>query len=109
MVGSDDANNQLKGKHVMRQYDLECRYDNRASFYGKAKVIEDSFGNLILQSYETRVASIGDRSKLGGKRWPVVFGTYSVTTLRHIKEFLLQNDFKAENSKQIMADYGTIL
>lgn len=35
-----------------------------------------------------------------------VYGTYSQTTLRHIKEFLSQNGFVANNSKQIMADYG---
>jgi hypothetical protein len=37
-----------------------------------------------------------------------VFGTYSQTTLRHIKEFLLQHGFRADNSKQIMADYGKV-
>ena len=34
-----------------------------------------------------------------------VFGLYSVTTLRHIKEFLKQNGFKAETKAQIAKDY----
>lgn len=90
----------------MREYELTTKYDSRASFYGKARVTEtirnSNTGNhntLVLTSYTTDVATIVD-----GKA--KVFGTYSQTTLRHIKEFLLQNGFKAENSKQIMADYG---
>jgi hypothetical protein len=77
---------------------LAPQYDSRKSFYGKAKVREEN-GAMILTSYTTDVAKIEN-----GKA--VVYGTYSPTTLRHIKEFLRQNGFKAENSKQIMADYG---
>lgn len=83
----------------MQQYDLIPEYDSRASFYGKARVSVNEHGDRILISYTTKVAAIAD-----GKA--KVYGTYSVTTLRHIKEFLLQNGFKADNSKQIMADYG---
>lgn len=79
-------------------YALPTRYDSRKSFYGKAKV-EVSDGKQALYSYGTKVAEIEN----GKAR---VYGTYSPTTLRHIKEFLLQNSFKAENSKQIMKDYG---
>ncbi len=82
----------------MQAYELSTKYDSRASFYGKARVeIEDTTKQLF--SYNTHVASIKD-----GK--PMVFGTYSQTTLRHIKEFLQQNGFKADNNKQIMANYG---
>lgn len=77
---------------------LKPSYDSRKSFYGKAVVTSDD-GNKILRSYNTDVAEIKN-----GKAY--VYGTYSQTTLRHIKEFLLQNGFKAENSKQIMKDYG---
>jgi len=80
-------------------YALPTRYDSRKSFYGKAKV-EVSDGKQALYSYGTKVAEIEN----GKAR---VYGTYSPTTLRHIKEFLLQNSFKAENSKQIMKDYGS--
>lgn len=80
-------------------YALKTQHDSRKSFGGKAKV-EVSDGKQILYSYGTKVAEIEN----GKAR---VYGTYSPTTLRHIKEFLLQNSFKAENSKQIMKDYGS--
>lgn len=81
-------------------YDLNPQYDNRQSFYGKAKVdTGDKNDQNKLYSYNTLVAEIKN-----GK--PVVYGTYSQTTLRHIKDWLKQNGFKAENSKQILNDYG---
>ena len=78
--------------------ELSTRYDSRKSFYHKARVRNEN-GKTILTSYQTDVAYIEN-----GKAH--VKGTYSSTTLRHIKEFLLQNGFKADNSKQIMNDYG---
>lgn len=81
-------------------YGLEPRYDSRKSFYGKAQVDTGDKGDKNkLYSYNTLVAEIKD-----GK--PVVYGTYSATTLRHIKDWLKQNGFRADTSKQIMADYG---
>lgn len=81
-------------------YGLEPRYDSRKSFYGKAQVDTGDKGDKNkLYSYGTLVAEIKD-----GK--PVVYGTYSATTLRHIKDWLKQNGFKAETSRQILADYG---
>ena len=77
--------------------ELKPQYDNRASFYGKALVIDDG-EKTTLRSYSTNVAEIRD-----GK--VTVFGTYSMTTLRHIKDFLQQNGFTAENKKQIEEDY----
>lgn len=81
-------------------YGLEPRYDSRKSFYGKAQVDTGDNGDKNkLYSYGTLVAEMKD-----GK--PVVYGTYSQTTLRHIKDWLKQNGFKAETSRQILADYG---
>lgn len=81
-------------------YALEPRYDARKSFYGKAHVdTGDNNDKNKLYSYDTLVAEIKD-----GK--PVVYGTYSATTLRHIKDWLKQNGFRADTSKQIVADYG---
>jgi len=89
----------------MQNYDLQAKYDSRNSFYGKAKVTD--YGHkLVLTSYATDVAVIDSASNDGILDRATVRGTYSQTTLRHIKEFLKQNGFKAENSKQIMADYG---
>ena len=76
---------------------LRAVYDSRKEFYGKAKTFSED-GALVLRSYSTDVAFIKDGSAY-------VRGTYSNTTLRHIKEFLIQNGFKAETSKQIVKDY----
>ena len=81
----------------LKYTDLEPRFDARKSFYRKAQVISIING-LQLQSYTTIVANI-----INGKA--TVFGSYSDTTLRHIKEFLKQNGFKAETKKQILEDY----
>lgn len=78
-------------------YELQTQNDSRISFYGKATVIVEG-EKKQLRSYSTIVAEIN-------KGEPSVFGTYSNTTLRHIKEFLKQNNFKAESKKQIEEDY----
>lgn len=91
----------------MQVYDLSTRYDSRASFYGKARVEVNDDGVMHLISYTTHVATIFPDNSTG-RQEPAraeVYGTYSQTTLRHIKEFLLQNGFTANNSKQILADY----
>ena len=82
-------------------YDLRPEYDSRKSFYNKARVNTDDPNGEKLFSYNTLVAEMK-----GGK--PVVYGTYSATTLRHIKEWLKQHGFKAESGKQIMKDYGQV-
>lgn len=85
----------------MEKYDLIPRFNSQKSFYGKAQVREGMQGDkyvIQLQSYNTIVAELSD-----GKA--TVYGTYSNTTLKHIKEFLKQKGFKADNKKQIQADY----
>ena len=74
-------------------------YDNKQSFYGKAKVIEIE-NDVFLVSYDTVVAFYNREVKI-----PKVYDTYSATTLRHIKEFLKQSGFLAESKKQIERDY----
>jgi hypothetical protein len=86
------------GRALHYDGDLNVQYDSRKSFYGKAQVRTEG-NRTILRSYSTDVAEIVD-----GK--PVVYGMYSDTTARHIKEFLKQHGFKAESGKQIMKDYG---
>lgn len=96
-IGRGKRRNKLTEAPV---YELRPQYDSRQSFYGKAQVdTGDKNDKNKLYSYDTLVAEIKD-----GK--PVVYGTYSQTTLRHIKDWLKQNGFKAENSKQIINDYG---
>ena len=78
-------------------YNLSANYDSRKSFYGKAEVLIEG-DKVMLRSYSTIVACIeGDKAE--------VYGWYSNTTGRHIKEFLLQNGFEAKNKNQIMEDY----
>jgi hypothetical protein len=86
--------------------ELKAIYDGRKSFYGKAKVREDGNG-LALISYETTVAKIITKNTNGDDITPYVIidCMYSATTLRHIKEFLKQNGFKAESKAQIIRDY----
>lgn len=74
---------------------LQARYDSRADFYKKAKIIEYN-GALYLQSYDTIVAKIEN-----GKA--IVNGWYSQTTARHINEFLYQNGFDKMTKKEMEA------
>lgn len=84
---------------------LEPRYDSRASFYGKAHV-EADYPTVRLISYTTHVASIIYTGAPDNTGKAEVYGAYSATTLRHIKEFLRQHGHKADSLKQIMEDYG---
>lgn len=99
----DEIEESCKGKKCKKKlneepiYSLEPQHDNRKSFYGKAQVEVDKDKNK-LYSYDTLVAEIKD-----GK--PVVYGTYSQTTLRHIKDWLQQNGFEASSKAQIERDY----
>ena len=74
-------------------------YDSAQSFYAKAIVVEAD-DDVYLVSYNTVVAYFNK-----DVRDVIVVDTYSATTLRHIKEFLRQNGFKAETKKQIENDY----
>lgn len=69
----------------MKVYELSAIYDNRKSFYNKARVIDHENGVIELQSYNTIVARIENGiATLNG------IGQYSVTTNRHIREFFRQ-------------------
>lgn len=62
-------------------YDLPC-YDGRKSFYGKARIIEESNGCRTLQSYNSCICAISAAGTLR-KLDPVA----TVTTRRHIRSF----------------------
>lgn len=83
----------------VKMAELYPYYDSAQSFYGKAKIFEIE-NDVFLMSYDTIVAFYNRDTKIAR-----VMDTYSVTTLRHIKEFLKQNNFKAENKAQIERDY----
>ena len=72
---------------------LQARYDSRADFYKKAKILKYN-GATYLQSYDTVVAKIENGNV-------IVNGWYSQTTARHINEFLYQNGFDKMTKKQM--------
>lgn len=63
-------------------FELPC-YDGRQSFYGKARVIEQSNGWKYLLSYDIAVAKISPN----GNFYRLWDGE-SVTTTRHVNSFL---------------------
>ena len=69
------------GINPVKVYELPAI--NQKSFYGKAKVIEDKTGDIFLQSYNTLVCYITAAGEV--KR---LWDGYSVTTLKHINDFL---------------------
>lgn len=83
--------------------ELTPMYDNHKSFYGKAIVFEIGSTIKELYSYGTLVAVMQVDAYC--EKHVFVTGTYSPTTLRHIKEFLKQEGFRADSKKQIEADY----
>ena len=84
---------------------LESRYDSRARFYGKAKVID--FGTkLSLISYNTEAAVYDKETKeLEIKESEYSEnGKYSQTTSRHIREFAAQTG--VELKKVLVGTYN---
>ena len=88
-------------KESVGKSELKCNYSNQKSFYGKAKT-EVICNDLILFSYGSKVAAIIGE---GSVKAVVYTTTPSQTSLKHIKEFLKQNGFVANNQKQILKDY----
>lgn len=78
-------------------YELVPQYDTRASFYGKAQVME-SENNLKLYSYNTLVAEI---IKEDNKTIYKYYGKFSQTTTRHQKEFFKQYGLSDKELKQL--------
>ena len=77
--------------------ELQPIYSNVKSFYKKARVLK-SDDTIQLIRYSTKVAGIKN-----GKAH--IFGWYSATTTRHIKEFLQQNGFKTGTKAQLEKMY----
>lgn len=82
-------------------YELDCQFDSRKSFYGKAIVEEvrkDNITELLLYSYNTLVAKIevcGNKTRYYG------YGKYSQTTTRHQKEFFKQYGLSDKEIKEL--------
>lgn len=76
-------------------YELKPEHTRQKSFYGKAVVVamdEDNAMCYSLFSYSTLVVwlYVGSGGAVGLKR---TWGGYSVTTLRHVNELLMQQGF----------------
>lgn len=83
-------------------YELKPRFDRAKSFYKKANVYRDDKGNLLLMSYTTIVAEIQDAIVTeDNKAKVIIHGWYSMTTARHINEFLQQNGFEKMSKKEM--------
>jgi len=91
------------------RYDLSCRYDSRASFYGKAQVEvvkNENVEDLKLYSYGTLVARI---TKVRPFITYHYFGKYSQTTTRHQKEFFKQNGLSDKQIKELFKNGELII
>ena len=89
-------------KRLEYLYKLQPQYDNAKSFYGKANVYRNDKGSIFLMSYETIVAEIKDATVTDtGEKQAIVYGWYSMTTSRHINEFLRQNGFEKMSKKEM--------
>jgi hypothetical protein len=73
--------------------ELQPIYSSNKSFYKKAWEIYDN-NTIKLLSYSTIVAEIVNNEL-------VVHGTYSNTTLRHIKEWLRQHGYAVNTKKEV--------
>lgn len=83
-------------------YELKPQFDSAKSFYHKANIYRNNKGSIFLMSYETIVAEIVDEAvSPTGQRQAIVYGWYSMTTSRHINEFLQQNGFNKMNKKEM--------
>lgn len=78
--------------------ELKVRYANVKSFYGKAHIIRDSEGIKLL-SYSTVIAEFRE-----GR--PYIYGWYSSTSTRHLKEFLQQMGFPAGSKRELVKMYN---
>ena len=83
---------------------LDCIYDSRQSFYGKAKYtlqVRGTYAIYTLYSYGTEVARVEvyeDAIKY------FYYGKYSQTTTRHQKEFFKQHNISNREMEQLFKE-----
>lgn len=79
---------------------MELQPTNQKSYYGKAIIIEYTQNVFALKSYNTIVACYNENTQE-----MEVFGTYSATTLKHIKDFIKFFDLPCGTKKFIEETY----
>lgn len=95
----DEDEEEIEGVGLVSQ--LQPKYDSRASFYGKAIIDESNDGTILtLISYNTPVATFDRITGILD-----VFGYYSSTTARHIREFAQQLGIELPKGKDIKGRY----
>lgn len=83
-------------------HELKPQFDSAKSFYRKANIYRNNKGSIFLMSYETIVAEIKDATVTDtGEKQAIVHGWYSMTTARHINEFLQQYGFDKMSKKEM--------
>lgn len=90
--------------------ELQCIYDSRQSFYGKAKTetTRTTYEQTIdLYSYDTLVASIIWNFEKGETIYEY-YDKFSQTTTRHQKEFFKQNGLNDKQIKELFSK-GTLV
>lgn len=89
-------------KQLEYLYELKPQFDSAKSFYHKANIYRNDKGSIFLMSYETIVAEIKDAIVTDtGEKQAIVYGWYSVTTARHINEFLQQYGFNKMSKERM--------
>lgn len=83
----------------MEKIELVPVFSKQKNFHGKAYIIEIS-NETNLYSYDILVAKI-----IKDCNTAEVYSIDSDSTLRHVKEFLIQAGYPVTNKKQIKKDY----
>ena len=96
----NELNNMLKVG--VEATDLQPKRTKQKSYYEKAKVIFFN-GAVNLYSYKTQVATIKN-----GEVTLYNTDLYSVTTLKHVKDFLYQNDIFVASKKDLINNFKII-
>ena len=86
-----------KPENAFKIWELMPVYSSQKSFYGKAKVMENRQGEIILISYWTEIVKI---TKEGLEP---LWINYSATTAKHLHEFLVQNGLHRYSKKEWLA------
>ena len=79
----------------MTTYELKPMYDRAKSFYGKAVVTVNDRGDAVLRSYDTDVCMI-----TASREFLRFWKGYSVTTMRHVNDFIAQATIFKELGKK---------
>lgn len=91
----------------MEKFELKAIYDSRKEFYGKANILKNN-NILILKSYETNILEYNTTTKelkfLTNKKHH-----FTMTTNRHINEFLQQYTSETTKSKQELLKMANII